>query len=1271
MKLINPKIIYLLFACFLSTIVNGQVTSKVAASYYHSLRLCEDGIVWSWGRNDYGQLGDGTILNSRNPVAVQNLSGGVVDIASGLFHSISLKSDGTVWAWGYNSNGQLGNGTNIDSKTPVKVLGLSGITAISSGQSHCIALKNDGTVWSWGRNYSGQLGDATMNDKNIPVQVKNLAGIIAIESGPDFSLALKSDGTVWAWGSNSNSRLGDGTTSSSKSTPVQVKNLAGITAVSAGVSLSMALKSDGTVWIWGRNDYGQLGDGSTIHQGLPFQNPNLSEVSFIAAGSDHAHVIKNDGTVLAWGRNNYGQLGVNSVTDQWIPVLVNNSEGIRSIDCGERYSIALKQDGIVMVWGNNGYGQLGDGTIDNQLVPVVIQRMTGVEDIEAGAEHALALTKDSNVWAWGQDYTSIPALMPEIPNVKKLSSGVNFTLALKNDSTVWAWGSSYGLGDGSVNRRNVPAPIPTLSGIIQVSAGDRFAAALKKDGTVWTWGENVAGELGDGTIIPKYIPIQVPNLAGVKSISSGGGHILALKHDGSVWAWGSNQYGQIGDGSNGMNAVQRVPYLVKVSAGVVAVSAGESFSLFLMYDGTVLACGRNAYGQLGDGSTVNRFLPVTVRNLTGIGSIEAGSLHSLAKRNDGTIWAWGRNYSGQLGDGTTIDRTLPVQTLNVGGVNKFSAAGLYSLFLKNDGSVWSCGSNGYKQLGNGDGVLLNSSTVVLINPLIPNCFKVCETLPTVDAGSDQIICSGKTVDIAAIGSGNLSWSPATGLNTSSGNLVKASPAATTKYIVTAVLSGGCYATDQITVTVLPKPTVNAGQDKVVCSGVPTSLTVSGTATEYSWSPARDLNTTTGTTVISTPSGGITYIVTGTDANGCTNTDDVKLQTFQSPVINTDGNKNICEGESVRLTASGGYYYSWSPATGIANPSLASITVQPTTTTTYTVTGTNQLQCGATAQVVVTVNAAPVIDAGEDITMCSGKVSTVLVNGASSYSWNPAVTFNSPTGAEVIVNPAMTTSYTISGIGENGCKGEGHLLVNVNSLPLIKVEDDKSVCEGSTVNMTASGGITYQWQPANLLENSLGSSVNATPVQTTTYTVTGIDENNCSNNAEITITVNSKPLVKVSSDTTICSDGVAILKAFGAKMYSWEPVDGLDTPYGASVNARPMNSVVYTLTGQGENGCLATATVSVNVDDSNCTTTTAFDHLLTTIELYPNPMSEFIYLNSDVTIEWVDIINIYGVSVYSQKVNATSSVIKPDLETGTYIIRIGGANGIFTAKLVRE
>jgi alpha-tubulin suppressor-like RCC1 family protein len=312
--------------------------SAGACGWYHCLALKSDGTVWAWGQNVYGQLGDGTTTGRPTPVQVSGLSG-VVAVAGGSYFSYALKPDGTVWAWGLNSsgvNGALGDGTYTDRSTPVQNLATD-VVSIAAGGSHGLAVQSNGTVLAWGRGYTGQLGDGTYTDSQpAPVKVSGLTNAIAVAGGRLHSLALKNDGTVWAWGDNSLDELGDGTTTG-HNTPVQVKgpggagNLTQIVAIAAGDYHNLAVKSDGTVWAWGYNGSGQLGDGTTSSRSAPVQVSGLTNVIAVAGGSAHSLALKNDGTVWAWGYNANWQLGDNTNADQHTPVQVKGTNGVGNL----------------------------------------------------------------------------------------------------------------------------------------------------------------------------------------------------------------------------------------------------------------------------------------------------------------------------------------------------------------------------------------------------------------------------------------------------------------------------------------------------------------------------------------------------------------------------------------------------------------------------------------------------------------------------------------------------------------------------------------------------------------------------------------------------------------------------------------------------------------------------------------------------------------------------------------------------------------------------
>ena len=416
-------------ASFASTSVSGTSTNatiqianssftkpsiSISANSSHILVVKSDGTVWAAGQNSTGQLGNGTTTNSSLLIQVPGPGGvgyltNVIAVAAGTFNSYALKSDGTVWSWAYNSTGQLGiTGSNAPSYYPVQVMGpggagyLTNVVAISSSNQSAHVLKSDGTVWGWGGDSVGELGNNANNSSKTPVQTLGpggtgyLTNITSISGGGDYSAyAARSDGTVWSWGGDYYGQLGNGTTTSSW-VPVQTLGpggtgfLTGVTAVSAGFDSEVALKSDGTVWSWGYNNKGQLGNNTTTNSFFPVQVTGsggtgvLTGVTAIAGGDWTSYALKSDGTVWGWGYNSTGQLGINSFTSYSYPKQVYGLNGsgfltnVVSIGASNNSAYAIDSSGNVYGWGSNYYGQLANNTTNYSYVPVQMLSAPGV-----------------------------------------------------------------------------------------------------------------------------------------------------------------------------------------------------------------------------------------------------------------------------------------------------------------------------------------------------------------------------------------------------------------------------------------------------------------------------------------------------------------------------------------------------------------------------------------------------------------------------------------------------------------------------------------------------------------------------------------------------------------------------------------------------------------------------------------------------------------------------------------------------------------------------
>ncbi|WP_426748872.1 MopE-related protein [Myxococcus faecalis] len=333
-------------------------------------------------------------------------------VAAGAYHSLFLQKNGEVFAWGQNSVGQLGTGNTSTTPvaSPTKPVGLPSIKAIVAGQTHSLALDMDGTVWAWGKNDFGQVGlGSTGGLVTVPTRVSGLSGIQAISANGNFSLALGQDGRVWGWGQNASGQVGKGAVSTAEATPRQVNSLPTIRAIAAGHNHALALDADGKVWAWGKNDFGQLGTGSTTPAMVlvPTVVTTLPRAKAIAAGAAHSLAIDEQfGNVWAWGQNSSGQVGTGttSTTPVLTPTAVPGVFAATHVRAGLAFSMIIMGNGVVKAWGLNASGQLGHGAPGGTSgAPVDAVGLTDVTAIAAGYHHALAVRPGCPVWTWGNN----------------------------------------------------------------------------------------------------------------------------------------------------------------------------------------------------------------------------------------------------------------------------------------------------------------------------------------------------------------------------------------------------------------------------------------------------------------------------------------------------------------------------------------------------------------------------------------------------------------------------------------------------------------------------------------------------------------------------------------------------------------------------------------------------------------------------------------------------------------------------------------------------
>lgn len=387
----------------LLSIVVGCVSIVASALSAPVASAAPGSVAVAWGANRFGQLGDGSNTGSKVPVNVTMPPGvSFSQVSAGYAFTLALATDGSVWAWGNNKQGQLGDGTTTSRTGPVKVLTPQGatFTAVSAGGRHSIALASDGSAWAWGWNAYGQLGNGSAASSSLPTPVQMPVGVLftAVSAGWFHSLALASNGKVWAWGDNGYGQLGDGT-STNRRLPVKVSSPRGVrfTQVSAGVYHGLALSADGTAWAWGSNVNGELGDGTRTGERSPVlvhTAPGIT-VTQVSAGYYDSLAVTSIGAALAWGSNYTGQLGVGTTRDQRLPVGVHLPSGVSvtQVSAGFAHSVALASDGTVWSWGTDNQGQLGDGRNKRRTSPVevAVPGSVALTQVDAGGAHSVGL----------------------------------------------------------------------------------------------------------------------------------------------------------------------------------------------------------------------------------------------------------------------------------------------------------------------------------------------------------------------------------------------------------------------------------------------------------------------------------------------------------------------------------------------------------------------------------------------------------------------------------------------------------------------------------------------------------------------------------------------------------------------------------------------------------------------------------------------------------------------------------------------------------------
>ena len=731
-----------------------QVTTSswtiVPAGASGGMGITSNGQLYTWGIGTDGQIGDGNMTTMSTPVFIRSMddfwtSTGIGSVNAG--HIAGIRSDNTLWLWGLGTSGQLGQNNVVSRSQPIQ-LGQETLSwtyiagsSILPSTAFSAGIKSDGSLWAWGNNTYGQLGINSILHRSSPVQV-GTSSWTQVAVGNSTMIAIKSGGTLWSWGGNNVGELGDNSLNTLvRSSPVQV-GTSSWTSISAIIRNNVAaIRSDGTLFTWGYNAFGQLGDNTTTNRSSPVQIGNFVWKTISSGFNYYTSAIRLDGTLWAWGQNSNGQLGQNDVVDKSSPVQVGTSTW-KQITNGANYTLGIDINNRLYTWGLNSYGQLGQNDTTDRSSPVQVGTSSwtiisaGQEGISTGSYMSSAIRSDGALFTWGGNSNGGLGLNDTNHRSSPVQVGtsswtlVSGRMGVIQDSNkgtgyLYAWGGNNQgeLGLNDVASRSSPVQVAaTINTWYRVAQGDAFTVAIRNDKTLWTWGDNSQGQLGDNTAAAalKSSPVQVSGGGSWSMVSAGTQHALAINNAGVLYGWGLNVDGQLGTGT----ATGTIAYPVIISSLITladeiawststgnprtyswtTVSGGSTNSYAIRSDGALFGWGINTNGQLGLNDIAHRSSPVQI-GTSSWSSVAAGISHTYAIRSDGLLFSWGGNATGQLGLNDLVHRSSPVQI----GTSSWTAVTAYGAFaaantfaIASDGKLFGWGSNTNGSLGIND-----------------------------------------------------------------------------------------------------------------------------------------------------------------------------------------------------------------------------------------------------------------------------------------------------------------------------------------------------------------------------------------------------------------------------------------------------------------------------------------------------------------------------------------------------------------------------------------
>ena len=717
-----------------------KATQSTSSLNYFSL--------WTWGGNYHGQLGLNDTDYRSSPTQV---GAGTIwlTMASGYYHTIAAKSDGTLWAWGNSNCGQLGLNDSINRSSPAQIgTELWNIKSVDVGLRHTAIVKGDGTLWTWGLDSIGQLGLNDSINRSSPVQVGSLTNWKYCAAMSFSTVATKTDGTLWGWGFNNAGQLGTNDIVY-QSSPVQIGTDTNWDVPKCSVygGLTAVNKTDGTLWAFGQDNYGILINAYSTNTSSPIQIASANIWSSVSIGAQSAFFIKPNNTLWASGLNGQGQLGQNNRVGVNSPVQIGaDTNWSTNITSSSTIPVAIKTDGTIWTWAG---GFMGTGLNDTSYrsSPVQIGTDTTWSKVYGKAASVFALQSSTNnptlpevtpsasfdLYTWGYNSNGELALNDTIDRSSPTQVGagrwsqVSEKTGVKTDGTLWVWGINNDgqLGQNNTISKSSPTQVGALTNWLKSQTGYNSIFALKTDGTLWAWGRNnyqnftgfAQGHLGLNDAVSRSSPVQIgtdnywSNFSTRRSVAG----VLATKTDGTLWAWGDNGQGQLGLNISGFiagqgNIYRSSPVQVGTDTNWSKIEKAVNNSFAIRTDGTLWTWGlAGPQSGLNSPAIGNKSSPVQIGTDNNWSSLASQNYSVAAIKTDGTLWTWGENRYGQLAHPSPvgeISANISSPTQVGAGTNWLRVAFGYTCLLatKRDGTLWSCGRNQNGQLGTNDTV---------------------------------------------------------------------------------------------------------------------------------------------------------------------------------------------------------------------------------------------------------------------------------------------------------------------------------------------------------------------------------------------------------------------------------------------------------------------------------------------------------------------------------------------------------------------------------------